>query len=475
MDPRDIIRRDQDRSEDPLQVLIDTASMNEQLSFGNSDAPRLLQYHANEHLRFVRTPEQERHDDLDTIPAYEFEESDDARHSIHIEWEPPRGTVNRTVAFWYNEGDIKKRAARVYSSNRDDYATEEDIEELTEQQVETVKKAFVQAALNRSEDGQLFVTENETLLSNRRWFENHFPGVPLNVMNLTEAIEYVGLYLRYRDVFLLGPKYRIDKFGWYWHLFRSLIPHYHVEADADDDYMRGFGTRLQNLLIALDELGNEYFQEPSNRVKMEFQYHFDYAISLITGVFDALALKTAAKCGIEGIDKEYISLSNNRGRDFLTEVRSNNSQLREHIADHMEYINLIYVLRPLVIHRGGYQDGILADSDANWEAGTIMLDQLNSEDEQEFLRYYRELDDEPLPYDPLSKWGMYRPDDDSPDHLEPYHFLKQAVFTLIDFADEYLALLGYSDFLEDHEDTERGGDFSDTCRRIQEDALTHFS
>jgi len=99
---------------------------------------------------------------------------------------------------------------------------------------------FVHAALNHRDEGHLFITNRTVLLTNRRWFEAHFPGGQLNIMSLGEAVEYLGLYIRYREQFYASPNLTVGMFGWYWHLFRALVPRYHVEADAVDDYLRGF-------------------------------------------------------------------------------------------------------------------------------------------------------------------------------------------------------------------------------------------
>lgn len=76
----------------------------------------------------------------------------------------------------------------------------------------------------------------------------------------------------------------------------------------------------------------------------------------------------------------------------------------------MAFINLIYVLRPLVVHRGGYQDSLLEDADQGWTAGVIPLDRFNEADRDAFKRYYREMDDEPLPFEPLTERGLYQAD-----------------------------------------------------------------
>lgn len=470
MDPRGIIRRDRDLrdAEKPLWILIDTASMNEELADGNDSASRVLQYAENREFRFVRTPETERDKLLEKIPPYAIEGEDNGWRSLKVDDEQGR----LSQRFGYQEQDIRDITARVYSDNTEVYAV--DVEDLTDQEVSAVRKVFVHAAFNNREEGHLFVTNREELLSHRRWFESHFPGGQLNIMCLQEAVEYLGLYLRYRDQFYAAPNFTVGKFGWYWHLFRSLIPFYHVEADADDDYMRGFSTRFQNLLIAIDEIGFQYFQKPDNRTQMNIQYHFDYAVSLITGVFDALALKTAERYDIDASRKEFISLTNNRDRGFLNEVRDANSDLRDHITEHMEFINLIYVLRPLVIHRGGYQDSQFEDRDEGWTGGVIPLDRFNDTDREDFERYYREIEDEPLPYDPITEWGVYQANLADMGFIEPYHFMKAAVRTLVRFINEYLQLLGYENFLGQRRDDEKKSSFVDTCDRIRQDGLTYL-
>lgn len=52
--------------------------------------------------------------------------------------------------------------------------------------------------------------------------------------------------------------------------------------------------------------------------------------------------------------------------------------------------------------------------------------------------------------------------------------MKTAVRTLIQFANTYLQLLGYPDFIEQHRDDDQGATFIDTCDRIRQDGLTCF-
>jgi hypothetical protein len=52
--------------------------------------------------------------------------------------------------------------------------------------------------------------------------------------------------------------------------------------------------------------------------------------------------------------------------------------------------------------------------------------------------------------------------------------MKAVVKTLIEFANTYLQLLGYPDFIEQRRDDDQGATFIDTCDRIRQDGLTGF-
>jgi hypothetical protein len=55
-------------------------------------------------------------------------------------------------------------------------------------------------------------------------------------------------------------------------------------------------------------------------------YHIEYLISLVTGIFDSLALETSSRHNLR-FDPIKISLSNSSGNDFLKEVDKANSDL----------------------------------------------------------------------------------------------------------------------------------------------------
>jgi hypothetical protein len=192
--------------------------------------------------------------------------------------------------------------------------------------------------------------------------------------------------------------------------------------------------------MALDEIGIQFFLGPDNDTMDNALYHFNYLISLITGIFDNLALKTNSYLRINFSDLRKVSLSNVSGREFLKEVRERNRVMRDHVSSYMAFIQLIYTFREIVIHREGlagitYQH---KEDDEKWTANFVRI----SEEQRNFIKLCGDVDSE---FDPFSEWGVYAK------HgvfLEPFHFSMKALAMLRRFVDEYLELLGYPSFIE---------------------------
>ena len=108
----------------------------------------------------------------------------------------------------------------------------------------------------------------------------------------------------------------------------------------------------------------------------------------------------------------------------------------------INFIQLIYSLRELVIHREGFSKTSIKNKDENgeWEANFITI----SED---IGKKIIGCGDTRNKYNPVSKWGLYIMNNEF--YLEPHNFSNQAMVKLIVFVDEYLNLLGYSSFVED--------------------------
>jgi len=251
----------------------------------------------------------------------------------------------------------------------------------------------------------IYVTEKDVILRSRLALESEFAEgseTQLNIMSLDEAAEFLGLFMRYRDEFRIYPEemngdsMEYDLTVWCWTLPSIIIPH--------RDGVKRLGERLENLIIGIDELGYQYYSGSDNSTNMKSQYHFNHIISLITGVFDLLAIHTRDKYEL---DIENRRTSIRTGGELFSEIHEINEELWGHIETHHHFVELIYVLRPLIIHRDGVMGNVqeVVVDDSSWTSHYVGLNDLEERDREEFEKYYRHLDDELLDYDPLTKWG----------------------------------------------------------------------
>src|SRR5450759_2745183 len=145
---------------------------------------------------------------------------------------------------------------------------------------------------------------------------------------------------------------------------RLKLPHYNV----GDPMIDALSLRFQYILMALDEIGIQFYSGTGNDTMDNTLYHFNYLISLITGIFDNLALKTNSHLAINFVDLRKVCINNNSGREFLREIRNKNQGLRDHISVYMDFINLIYEFRELVVHREGLSSTAFENMDEHWKA-----------------------------------------------------------------------------------------------------------
>ena len=139
---------------------------------------------------------------------------------------------------------------------------------------------------------------------------------------------------------------------------------------------------------------------------------------------------------------QKVSLNPNAGKDFLKAVKEKYPQLREHIRDNVYFIKLIYELREEVIHRD-MLDSAKFESQASGERWTMNFIRI----EEKIVHLIRQCKDKPRKCDVITEHGLYQIGSDY--FLEPYRFVKSATRMLIDFADKYLELLGYGNFIEE--------------------------
>jgi len=414
MDSRPILRGPPRR----IQVYLDSETFEDLLSHKDRLANSILKHNDSEYLEFVRSPLDTSHNQLKVIPEYELKLDDKSEiGSVEI-------LEMRKMAFGYRMDDIRSVAREILSKK-----------EISKNELRRITTVFIQAIFNRFEKSNIYITNDKVLLKNRRWFESHFPGGPLNIFSVEEASGFLDLFFKVNRTYYLTSRYTLNRGYWYWLSMRLKLPHYNVS----DTIIDALAFRFYYALMALDEIGIQFYSGVNNDTMDNMLYHFNYLITLTTGMFDNLALKTNSYLNINFSDLRKVSLSNKSGRGFLREIRKRSTDIRDHIAAYMNFIMLIYLFREVVLHREGLGKVTLAHH-GEWEANLVKI----SKRMKERIRMCGDSDSE---IDPFSQWGCYDIDGLGM-YLEPYHFAIMVLRTLAKFVDRYLELLGYSSFVE---------------------------
>ena len=424
-----------------VNVLLDTESFNSWIREGNRLALAILGHYDSEIIDFVRTPLVTTSEELQRVPEYGFELDANAWiRGLSI----TRAESAQRIYFGYRKEDILSIAKEIFAKA-----------EITDPEFERILLVFVQATLSmvNRETANIFITGDSVLLKKRLWFESHFPGGILNIMSLEEATVFLDLFLKRKGKYLISAHFSLNKGYWYLLSMRLKLPHYNV----GDLMIDALSQRFEFILMALDEIGIQFYLGTNNDTMDNTLYHFNYLITLTTGIFDNLALKTNTELGINFADLRKVCINNNGGREFLREVRSRNQTLRDHISAYMTFINLIYELRELIVHREGLAHTAFENrGDNHWRANLITM----NEDVREGLRTCGDVSSE---FDPFTLWGFYQLSNFL--LLEPYHFAVEATKKLSAFVDRYLELLGAPSFIASART--KGDDFADTLNRFE--------
>ncbi len=401
-----------------LGIFIDSETFNGLLDQNDRTATAILKYYDSNILDFVRNPLSTAYEELNNVVQYELEGNDSSINSIKI----IKKKDNLKMDFGYRIDDIRSIAKEVCGKD-----------EVRKAELDKIITVFIQAIFNSFEISNIYITNDKLLLKNRLWFESHFPDCPLNIMSVEEASFFLDLFFKKNEKYSASSRYHLNKGKWYNISMRLKLPHYNV----GDPFIDALANRLCYALMALDEMGIQFYSGKNNDTMDNTLYHFYYLISLMTGIFDNLALKTNTQLRINYVNQMRISLNNNSGKEFLIKIRENNPKIRNHINAYVEFINLIYLFRNIIIHRQGlYKTGFESES---WKANFIKVT-------EEIKQNLKSCGDRNSKYDPFTKWGFYQLQSEL--FLEPYNFSIEAIKKLIEFVDKYLELLGYSSFID---------------------------
>lgn len=199
--------------------------------------------------------------------------------------------------------------------------------------------------------------------------------------------------------------------------------------------VRALVNRAVYALIALDEMGIQYYLEANRDTRADTLYHFGYFVTLATGILDNLALETDARLGIGFKERARMSLSKKAGKEFLKEIGKRRPDIKKHISNNVYLIKALYSFREPVVHRMGLPNiGFQQKGDISWKANLVSL----SPGEKEMIKLCGDMKSD---FDPFTQWGVCEVG--TGQYILPYIFATRVMMKLVPFVNQYLELLGY--------------------------------
>jgi hypothetical protein len=189
------------------------------------------------------------------------------------------------------------------------------------------------------------------------------------------------------------------------------------------------------MLISIDEIGMNYYSNVNNDTQNSIIYHFNYWITLFTGVLDSLAWISKCCYQIEFGDLGRIGLRKNRQKEFLTLLYKKNPKIKDFLSKNSDIINLMYSPRDLVIHRSRLKGIRFNNVDENFDFNMVCIP-------GDFFNQISSISKENG--EKISTWGHFKLDDEY--FLEPYSFVKKATPEIINFANEFLENLDFDEY-----------------------------
>jgi hypothetical protein len=375
---------------------------------------------------FIRSPYQTNNPQLENITSFEKEFEGTNIKTLVIVYPGDDKEAPMTIFFEHSEKEIEQLGKIIFSRDS-----------LTEYHKESIRLVLMCAELfrgNRQKYRPIFVTRNNSLLKNRLKFIKFNPyDFPMPcILTVEETMERMDLFAKFHGKYFTSqPRETLDKGSWYFSSFRSKVPHYQVQlrsAFEPRPILEGFASRFTYLLLCIDELGIDYYF--SDDASFMMPYHFNYFLPLLTSIFDSLAIAARDIYSLEFAGKEYPTETSlyGRGKEFREALKKRNRPLGEHIDRYYKFFRIIHKLRELVIHRQGFKN--MGVERQNY----LVID-------KEIAKMIKNCGDKTPRNEQISNWGVII----NPIFvlLEPYHFGRMACLKLIEFADEFVKLLGY--------------------------------
>jgi len=292
----------------------------------------------------------------------------------------------------------------------------------------------------------ILVTERKKLLNYSKYVTNKLPD--FTIFSPEEAKIYIDLFCKKHGAYLVKPQHFVNRGLWYLYSMRSKLQLFQIAwsinvnsqepPDLRDKNLQMFGSisgRVKDMLKAIDEIGMNYYKGSNNDTMEDMLYHFNYWVTLYSGVLDALAWISLYRYSISAPNKNKVELEN---EDVLAELYKSNPKLKEVIGKNQKIIDLVYEPRNIFIHREMLHGLRLKDYQAGLELNMIDV-------EGEFLSHIRDL--QPVVKGGLNKAGLYVIKDHERYFLEPYRFVKFATREFVSFLNQFITALDYGELL----------------------------
>lgn len=295
---------DNEEDKKPLRILFDSVSLK------SDESKKLLNYHDNDLFEFVSLGESSTHTQAQLLVD---EQNDVDEIIIDKSQDTLRGYKER-IGFGYRISDIQM------------------ISKSIDIKYDDLILVFILSALTQiNRRRTILVTERKKLLNRLNWQKNGFPKLPPNsILNSEEAKVYIDLFCKNKNKFLIAPSFYANRGLWYLYSLKTKLPNYQrtwsVVVFGDNglpykeelmDITASLGDRVTDMLVAIDEIGKNYYEGVNNDTQDTIIYHFNYWITLFTGVFDSLAWISKYRYQIEYDNFAKIGLRENRQKEFL--------------------------------------------------------------------------------------------------------------------------------------------------------------
>lgn len=410
---------DNEEDKKSLRILIDSDSLK------SDSSKKLLNYSDNELFEFVSIGKSIKH----TEANFSFSSKKDVNEIVIDKSKDRLRGYQEHLGFFYKISDIQM-FSKLLDIKYDDLI------------LVYILETFVEVNKRKT----ILVTERKKLVNRLNWQKNGFPKLPTNsILGPDEAIIFIDLYCKNKNKFLIAPNFYANRGLWYLYSLKTKLTNYQSvwstvvfggkQLEELMDIIVSLGDRITDMLVATDEIGKSYYNGVNNDTQDAIIYHFNYWITLFTGVFDSLAWITKFRYQIDYDNFARIGLRKNRQKEFLKLVFAKNSNIKTFLSKNASIVNLMYNPRDLIMHRARLQGLRYDNRDENFYFNMVRIS-------KKFFDQIVALSNEKgkIP----GKWGHYKSHGDY--SLEPYRFVKNATSALIDFVNEYLRLLNFEEY-----------------------------